>query len=384
MCGYCGTGDALRLTFCADALIFRATLLWSQPVIRSTILAGYSDLTRSLGGHPQRLLRASGINPRLETDPDGYVGFAALCELLERTADETGCESFGLRLSEAQGLASLGPLGFALQNSATIREAIEEYGLFQSVHLQGAHSEFSQTGPLLQWLYHVDEPGRLGTRQKVAQALGLACNVFRALLGPAWKPIGVHFMQPEPADTSDFRRLFRSRVWFDQHADLIELQPDVLDRPIERSNPELRRLIDRHLLEMKTGVSEALDEQVRKVMRSSISRQDCSIEEVAAILSVAPRTLQRQLQQHGTSFSRLLETVRAEAARRYLTESQLSLTQLAAILGYSELSAFSRAFRRWHGQSPQQWQRARTSVGEGDNKVRRRGPARRAGRAVSR
>lgn len=330
-------------------------------MIRSTLLAGYSELTRSLGGQPQRLLRASGINPRLETDQDSYVSFGALCDLLERTAAETGCESFGLRLSEAQGIASLGPLGFALQNSATLREAIEEYGLFQDIHLQGAHSEVRRTGPLLHWVYHVDEPGRLGTRQKVAQAMGLACNVFRALVGPAWKPLGAHFMQPAPADTSDFRRVFRSQVRFDQNADLMELQPDLLDRPIERSNPDLRRLLDRYLMEMKAGVSEALEEQVRKVMRSSMSRQDCSIEEVAAILSVAPRTLQRQLQQRGTSFSRLLEGVRADAARRHLTESQLSLTQLAAILGYSELSAFSRAFRRWHGQSPQQWQRERGS-----------------------
>jgi AraC-like DNA-binding protein len=100
---------------------------------------------------------------------------------------------------------------------------------------------------------------------------------------------------------------------------------------------------------------------VRKIIRSGLSRQDCSIEDVAGILAVAPRTLQRQLKQRGSSFSRLLEEVRITAARRHLAESQLSLTQLAAILGYSELSAFSRAFHRWHGQSPQQWQRSRSA-----------------------
>lgn len=331
-------------------------------MIRSTVLAGYSGLARSLGGHPQRLLRASGINPRLETAPDSYVGFGTVCDLLERTAAATGCESFGLRLSEVQGIASLGPLGFALQNSATLREAIGEWRQFQSVHVHGAHSEFSQAGPRLQWIYHVDQPGRLGTRQKVAQSMGFACNVFRALLGQAWKPTSVRFMQPAPADENDFRRVFRTRVRFGQDADLVEMQRDLLDHPIERSNPELRRLLDRHLLELKAGVSEALDEQVRKVIRSSLSRQDSSIEEVAELLAVAPRTLQRQLQQSGTSFSHLLREVRADAARRHLAESQLSLTQLAAILGYSELSAFSRAFQRWHGQSPQEWQRTRNSA----------------------
>ena len=76
------------------------------------------------------------------------------------------------------------------------------------------------------------------------------------------------------------------------------------------------------------------------------------------MLSLAPRTLQRRLQSRGTSFSKLLEDVRIETARRHLANSQLSLTQLAAILGYSDLSAFSRAFRRRIGKSPQQWQKS--------------------------
>jgi AraC-like DNA-binding protein len=166
-------------------------------------------------------------------------------------------------------------------------------------------------------------------------------------------------MQPAPADAGEFRRVFRAPVQFGQDADLISLPREALEHPIERSNPDLRRLLDRHLQELKADVGEAIEEQARKAIRSCLSRQDCSIEEIAAILSVAPRTLQRQLQQRGTRFSRLLEEVRASTARRHLSESQLSLTQLAAILGYSELSAFSRAFHRWHGQSPQQWQRSR-------------------------
>jgi AraC-like DNA-binding protein len=339
-------------------------------MIRSTLLAGYSALTKSLGGHPQRLLRASGINPRLETDQDSYISFAALCDLLELTAAETGCESFGLRLSEAQGIASLGPLGFAMQNCATFRDAIDEWRQFQSVHLQGAHSELRQSGPIIYWIYHVDEPGRLGSRPKIVQGIGLACNVFRALLGPAWNPLKVQFMQPPPAQDIEFRRVFRAPVLFSQDSDAIALPKDVLGYPIEHSNPELRRLLDRYLMELKAGVQESLEERVRKAIRSGLSRQDCSIEEVATILSVAPRTLQRQLRQRGTSFSHLLEEVRASAARRHLTESELSLTQLAAILGYSELSAFSRAFQRWYGQSPQHWQRSRHPAPASDSQSR--------------
>lgn len=329
-------------------------------MIRGTLLAGYSELTKALGGHPQRLLRSCGINPRAETEQDSYISFAALCDALERTADETGCETFGIRLSVAQGIACLGPLGLAMQNSATFREALDEWRQFQTVHMRGAHSELRQCGATVYCSYHVDEPGTLGTRQKVAQGLALACNVFRALLGPAWNPIEVRFVQPAPKAVADFRRVFRAPVLFGQEADFLAFHASALDHPIERSNPDLRRLLDRHLLDLKAGVNEGLEEQVRKIIRSGLSRQDCSIEDVAGILAVAPRTLQRQLKQRGSSFSRLLQEVRISTARRHLAESQLSLTQLAAILGYSELSAFSRAFHRWHGQSPQQWQRSRS------------------------
>ena len=325
-------------------------------MIRSTLLAGYSALTRALGGHPTRLLRASGINPRAETDPDSYVSFSALCDLLERTATETGCDTFGLRLSEAQGIDSLGPLGFAMQNCDTVREALAEWLRFQSVHMQGAHGELIASGEQVRWTYYVDEPGALGTRQKVAQAVGLSCNIIRGLAGSNWSPRRVHMVQSPPRDPTEFRRVLRAPVLFNQDADFIEIPAVTLGRPIEHSNPELRKLLDRYLLDMQSGVAHDRGEQTRTAIRACLSRQDCTIEEVAGMLSVSTRTLQRQLKSRGTSFSQLLEDVRIETAQRHLANSQLSLTQLAAILGYSELSAFSRAFRRHCGVSPQKWQ----------------------------
>ncbi len=326
-------------------------------MIRSTLLAGYSELTRSLGAEPQRLLRRSGINPRLEHEPDSYIPFSALCDLLERTADVTACDSFGLRLSAAQGIRTLGPIGFAMQSSATFRDATAEYQRFQTVHMVGAHGELQESRGLARWVYHIDEPGLLGTRQKVGQALGLACNVFRGLLGPEWSPAQIDLAQSAPSDLAEFRRLLGAPVMFNAESDCIAFPLQTLERPIERSDPELRRLLDRYLMQMQSNLAEDRCEQVRQAIRSCLSRQDCSVVEVANMLSVPPRTLQRQMAAEDVSFSQLLEQVRRETAERHLTSSQMPLTQLAAILGYSELSAFSRAFRRWHGCSPKQWQR---------------------------
>lgn len=332
-------------------------------MIRSALLVGYSDLARSMGAEPNRLLRRSGIDPRLENEPDSYVPFGALCDLLERTADETGCDSFGLRLSSRQGIESLGPVGFAMQSSANLRDALVEYQRFQSVHMLGARGELRESTGVAYWFYHVDEPGLLGTRQKVAQAVGLACNIFRGLLTTGWRPSRIDMAQSPPVDAAEYRRIFGAPMAFNAESDCITFPAEMLERPIERSNPELRRLLDRYLTEMQSGIAEDRAEQVRQAIRSCLSRQACSIVDVANMLAVAPRTLQRQMSASGASFSQLLEEVRRETALRHLADSRMPLTQLAAILGYSELSAFSRAFRRWHGQSPQQWQRSRQPAG---------------------
>jgi AraC-like DNA-binding protein len=106
---------------------------------------------------------------------------------------------------------------------------------------------------------------------------------------------------------------------------------------------------------------------VQKLLRTWLPAGQVTIERVAEHLQVSPRTLQRYLQTEDTSFQALLDDTRQALATRYLRDSSLNLTQLAALLGYADLSTFSRAFRRWNGISPQQWQRSLLSVPAADS-----------------
>ena len=98
--------------------------------------------------------------------------------------------------------------------------------------------------------------------------------------------------------------------------------------------------------------------EVRRLVASMLGSTTITIEDVAARMTTSVRTVQRQLQVHGQTFKQLVDDVRSTMARRHLADPEVTLTEAAFMLGYSELSAFSRAFRRWTGQSAQEYRRA--------------------------
>lgn len=131
--------------------------------------------------------------------------------------------------------------------------------------------------------------------------------------------------------------------------------PAILDQPILKADPQRHSLLQEQLQDKEDSFREDYCSQLRYLIRLAISAGDCSIEKVANTLDINKRTLQRHLRCHNTSFQELLEEVRFNLAKRYLLESNGSLTTLTYMLGYSEPSAFSNAFRRQYGVSPKQW-----------------------------
>ena len=128
-----------------------------------------------------------------------------------------------------------------------------------------------------------------------------------------------------------------------------------LDTPINEANPRLHGMLEEHLRNRQQDFGDDYLGQVRHLINQALTTGDCSIERVASFLAINKRTLQRRLKAHDTSYKDLLEEVRFDIARRYLRESSGSLTALADMLCYSELSVFSNAFRQHHGVSPREW-----------------------------
>ena len=113
---------------------------------------------------------------------------------------------------------------------------------------------------------------------------------------------------------------------------------------------------------LNAGFRDELPARVESLIRSELPNGDISLENLASRLAISGRSLQRYLQEEGVTYQELLDKVRRDIAEQYLRDSTLTLTQIAELLAYRDLSNFSRAFQRWHGVSARQWRRSRQSV----------------------
>ncbi len=202
------------------------------------------------------------------------------------------------------------------------------------------------------------------TWQQEDLVAGIGVDMLRLLCRDDRVPSAVYLSHAAPENVSPYRERFRCPVRFDGEVPAVTFDASVLDATLDQANPQLLRLLERYLDDLQSAGSEDVSDTTRRLIRQAMYAGDCSIERVAAIMSVNKRTLQRRLKAEGTNFKALLDEVRFNAARKYLRESSGSLTLLSDILCYSDLSAFSNAFRHHCGLSPRAWRKQQVAEAE--------------------
>ena len=328
----------------------------SEYLVRASALEGFADTVTALGGDPAALLSSAGLPADLK-DPETWLAYSSLLQLLETAAVQTGCPHFGLELSRQQGPNILGTVGFVMQQAPDVGTALAELARHFVVHNQGAEVFLETKGDLALLGFHVKDTSAIGSRQQYDLSVGVGVNIFRLLCGPQWTPRGVYFIHSQPADLRPFRELLRCPLYFDWDRNMMSFDAALLQQPISQANEHLHRILEQHINQLRTHFPNNLSAQISYLIRQALLTGDCSIERVSSYLSMNKRTLQRQLKAAGVSYKELLENVRFDIATRYLLDSNGSLTNLADMLCYAELSAFSNAFKQRFKQSPRQWKK---------------------------
>jgi AraC-like DNA-binding protein len=316
------------------------------------------DMLREMGQDVEAILEEAGVDLKLFDEPDHVVPYAVVGRLLSLCAERARCPHFGLLLGARRGLASLGLVGMIVREAPDVRSALRDLVTFLPLHDRGAVPalEVEADGVTLSYAaYAGHQPGGEHVSDGAA-AMGF--NIMRELCGPAWAPTEIYLPRAKPADTSHHTKFFKAPVRFG--ADRVAIAFDVrwLDRRVERSDPELRGILLRQLERLRSSADLGLKDDIRSVVRTLVVDGDCSAKRVAKLLAVSERTLNRRLAQKGASFRGVVEEARFEVAQHMLADGSVPLSEIAAGLGYSEASAFSRAFRRWSGMSPVQWRKA--------------------------
>lgn len=335
---------------------------------RASALHGLIEYAASQSLDPQALLRDAGLPDDLLDHPESLVAYRRMAKALELGAQRSGNPLFGLELGLQQSIAgTIGPLLYLARNSKDVGEALTAIGSYFHVHASAVRVRVELHGDLALFLYDPVESEEIaGSRPIVELALGGGLQLMRLLLGNRWKPQALLLQHAPVHEPQVYSRMLGLVPQFNAPINAWVFDAKLLDIPLSSADPQLKRLLQQQVELLGQASVEDLPQHVQRIIRSFLPQGGVTIERVADYLSLSSRTLQRYLAEEHTSFNLILDQTRKTMASRYLSDSEINLTQLAEILGYSELSAFSRAFTRWYGVSPREWKSR-----QGQGKTRR-------------
>lgn len=333
-------------------------MIKSKPLfIRSAALTGYRNLATELGLDSNALLRSFKIDTRAIEDPDQFISLHSYVELLELSANLAKCPDFGLRLSRGWDIRTLGPIGLLALNEPDVEQALLTISKYLYLHNEGLHLTVDVMDELSRLSCHIDITTLHSLKQSAELSVGVGVNVLRLLLGVEWNPTDVYFAHAAPKDTSLYRLIFRAPIYFNQEFNGLVFRVEELHKPLRAADDLMHRYLLQYITSLDKKHGDDIVSKTRRVICDLISSGRCSKVLVAGYLSMNPRTLQRKLNEQGCSFKQLVEETRATLAAQHLTDSRKPITEVAELLGYSDLSAFSRFFHRVHGVSPSNWRR---------------------------
>lgn len=328
-------------------------------------MIGADSLVRDLGGDVQAIAARANFPMAGFSNPDLPVPLNAATTFLEIAARECGCPDFGLRLVQRQDLSVVGPLYLLMTLTPTLGDAMIMLARYLRLHSTGL---FVNTSPAPEGMLIEYDVGYLDAshdRQGVELGMGLGANFLRRHALPDWHPVYVQFRYARPATLREHLSVFGPNLLFNQDRNAMCIDAQTLAIPIRQNPPDARRIAAKMLRQQDAFNLSGIASRSEAVIRSRLPYGvDCSIDAVAEILGLSVRSLQRSLAQAGTSFDVMRDSVRADLARKYLLQSNMSVAEIADVLGYSQPSAFTRSFRRWYQCAPLAYRRtARDSGG---------------------
>ena len=324
-------------------------------MLRIGTTMGVPHVLRSLGHDPAAVLAEVGIGLELFDSPNNQISFKARGQMIAHCANRTGCPHFGLLVGQQSGLSSFGLVGLLAKYSQNAGEALRSLVRFMHLHVRGATTDLTVSEDLAVLEYQIYHQGVLGNDQVGDGAVAVAFNLMRDICGPDWVPLEVRFAHRRPADLAPYKRFFRVPLRFDTEQYGVVFSSRWLDRSLPDTSPELHDLLQQEVNKLEVQQESDFPEQVRSLLRSVLMTGHSSADEVARFFSIHRRTLNRRLKESDTSFRDLSDEIRFEIARQLLKDTAMEIVEIAALLGYSNASAFTRAFRRWSSATPARW-----------------------------
>lgn len=277
--------------------------------------------------------------------------------LLHKVEEAVNIPALGLAIGSRIAPRHVGVLGYLVLSCQNLGEALTRFSRYQRLvyDVNPFNVCIDDKGMELSWGIEYGKPGPLADESSIAALF----SFIRILTNQPLYPSYVSFVNPKPDNIKLYEDFFHCPVKFEDDATRVRFPFEYLGTPLLHSDPTLLDLLSQQAetLLLVLPKADAFEEKLQQVIVQCLHEGEPTLPAVSAHLALSTRTLQRRLQERGLVFQDILEHTRRELAVRYLEDKSLSLTDIALLLGYSEQSAFNRAFKRWYELPPKSYRK---------------------------
>ena len=332
------------------------------PTIHVSYVSAIGRYLRRRGHDPQPLYARFGWTLASINDGQTCVSLRDFFSLLDAAAEEARDPHLGMHVYEHFDFADLGLLGFALLSAQDVGAALRALVRYGAIFQDCDEGQLLIERDYVHVWYRANAPGLPLSRHDCDMTTAFTVAFLRKVVDPGWNPVSVQLQHPRPPLEllGEYERVFACPLTFGAVTNQVTLPRRVLEAPIRSSDKRLFDVIERNLrlLQEHSRLESPLAHRVEAAIAQRLSAGPPCLEQNARALRFSPRALQRELAAHALKFTELLDKTRYGLATRLLVTSDHSLAEITWLLGYSEQSAFIRAFRRWMGCTPNDYRRS--------------------------
>ena len=342
-------------------IVDKTKIVRKLPTVSAAIAGQILNGLVQLGLSATELMEKTSLNPDALEDPEARIPINIPQKLILLGIELTKDPAIALKVGETTRLEQTGIVGYLLQNSPRLKDAILLGNRFHKLVNNSDNWQCTTENDYIRIIYDVAET-EFYDIYRLEVAFSSALTVFRQLIGTNICPAKIYLNFSAPAYTSEYERIFQCQLEFGSNQNSFLFRSDSLDIELpNKHDPYLEKVLTKHANQLLSKVEtlHSFQDKIRKLIIENISSGSLNIEWIADQAKMSRWTLNRRLNEEGATFKKIHTQVKEQLAYSYLENPNLSIIEISFLLGYSDITAFQKAFKKWSGASPFQYRKTK-------------------------